>query len=237
MDRFASCYFCGDAFDASLSEYAVVPKELQPGEDGPTVVLCGACRRKLGAVVEAVVDAAEGEAAVDGTTTGRAAASDPADTEGGVESGDDGGGSLFEAGADDGRDPESQEPTTTAEEWESPGADADSDSEPDTEADSGQIGGGEETTEPTAAASEDAGDDSSTPEDDTSGTEPRLTKLEYNKVMRLLQNRQFPVEKAEIREVATSAYDIDPQEFDAVIEAAVSRDLIGVENGQFVDPE
>jgi len=55
--------------------------------------------------------------------------------------------------------------------------------------------------------------------------------------MRLLQNRPFPVDRREICEVATSAYEIDQQEFDAVIEAAVERDLIAVENGQFVEPE
>ncbi|MBX0287331.1 hypothetical protein [Haloarcula salinisoli] len=236
MDRFASCYFCGESFDASLSEYPVVPTALQPAEDGPTVVLCGTCRRKLGAVVEEVVDAAEGETVIDGTTTDRGAEPEPADigAGSGVESGDAGGGSLFEAGADDGGDPKSQAPTTTAEEWESP---AESDGEPDTETDSGQTGVGETDSEPTPTESDETGDDPATPDNDTSGAEPRLTKLEYNKVMRLLQNRPFPVDKAEIREVATSAYDIDPEEFDAVIEAAVSRDLIAVENGQFVDPE
>jgi len=64
-----------------------------------------------------------------------------------------------------------------------------------------------------------------------------MTKLEYNKVMRLLKNRPFPVDKAEIREVATSAYDIDQSEFEAVIDAAVSRGLIAERNGQFVEAE
>jgi len=64
-----------------------------------------------------------------------------------------------------------------------------------------------------------------------------MTKLEYNKVMRLLKNRPFPVDKAEIREVATSAYDIDQSEFETVIDAAVSRGLIAERNGQFVEAE
>ncbi len=64
---------------------------------------------------------------------------------------------------------------------------------------------------------------------------PSLTALEYNKVMRLLQNREFPVDQAEIKEVAVNAYDISESEFDAIIGAAVDKDLIGEENGKFVE--
>ena len=71
MDRFASCYFCGEAFDASLSEYPVVPEALQSPDEGPTVVLCRTCRRKLGAVVEEVVDAGQGEPVTDAARNGR----------------------------------------------------------------------------------------------------------------------------------------------------------------------
>ena len=63
---------------------------------------------------------------------------------------------------------------------------------------------------------------------------PSLTALEYNKVMRLLQNRDFPVERAEIHDVATSAYQISDREFDAIIDAAIQRGLLGEENGQLV---
>ncbi|WP_262180769.1 hypothetical protein [Haloarcula laminariae] len=221
MDRLASCYFCGDAFDASLSEYPVVPKELRPPEDGPTVVLCGDCRRKLGAVVEEVVAATEGaSAADDAAADGRNERADAA-LANGAESADSPRGSPLDDGTDD-------EPTTDADEWESPtrdGADEEaSTAGPDADA----------TGTPSDGATED--DDGSDAET-TDGSEPTLTKLEYNKVMRLLKNRAFPVDRTEIREVATSAYDIDPAEFDAVIEAAVSRDLIAVEDGQFVDPE
>jgi uncharacterized tellurite resistance protein B-like protein len=55
--------------------------------------------------------------------------------------------------------------------------------------------------------------------------------------MRLLQNREFPVEMAEIREVATSAYQLSDREFEAVIDAARKRDLIAVEDGQIIEGE
>jgi hypothetical protein len=48
----------------------------------------------------------------------------------------------------------------------------------------------------------------------------------YNRVIRLLQNREFPVQTAEIEEVAVNAYGIDPVDFRAVIDAAVEREVI-----------
>jgi predicted nucleic-acid-binding protein len=62
-----------------------------------------------------------------------------------------------------------------------------------------------------------------------------MTALEYNKVMRLLQNREFPVDRAEFKVVATNAYQIGDDEFDAVVEAAAKRDLIGLEGDQIVE--
>jgi len=221
MDRFASCYFCGEAFDASLSEYPVVPEALQSPDEGPTVVLCGTCRRKLGAVVEEVVDAGQGEPVTDAARNGRR---DPPATNG-AEPAESSNGSLLEDGP---AASESDDATATAAEaWESPVSD-------DEAADSANQTGDE--SDGTSRA--DGESDGASQADGESATddEPTLTKLEYNKVMRLLQNRPFPVDRGEIREVATSAYDIDPAEFDAVVEAAVERELIAVENGQFVEP-
>jgi predicted nucleic-acid-binding protein len=63
---------------------------------------------------------------------------------------------------------------------------------------------------------------------------PTLSALEYTKVMRLLENRELPVDREEIRVVATNAYEIRPAEFDAVVDAAVERGMIVEEDGQFV---
>jgi len=63
MDRLSSCYFCGAALDATLEEHPVVPGALHPGtETQKTVVLCRTCQRKLGAVLDTVVDAVEANA-------------------------------------------------------------------------------------------------------------------------------------------------------------------------------
>jgi hypothetical protein len=202
MDRLSSCYFCGGALDASLSEHPIVPSELRSADDkGSTVVLCSTCRRKLGAVVEEVVAAARDGSAAETATTARSAEAETPSTNGT---------SLFD-----------DEPTTEADEWKSPAA---------------RDAATESTTEASTASDDEPATEPSAASDDTADDEPTLTKLEYSKVMRLLENRPFPVDRGEIREVATSAYDISPDEFDAVIDAAVKRDLIAVENGQFVDP-
>ncbi|MFC6864829.1 hypothetical protein ACFQGE_15360 [Halomicroarcula sp. GCM10025817] len=245
MDRLSSCYFCGVAHDVSLSEYPVVPKQLHPSEQTQqTVVLCSSCRRKLATVVETVVTAARADQArSEGPTTSDTAAAD-----------DDTSGLLDESGLEPQPDP-----TVVGDANETPvddspeaGADTEGTAEPSAAASAGEPG---ETTSTGSAAETDDGavaDDhdadeagaatASDTEEDASANgadddQPSLTRLEYSKVMRLLQNRPFPVDRAEIREVAVNAYDIDPEQFDAITEAAIERGLIGEEDGQFVSTE
>lgn len=223
MSRLSSCYFCGGSLDVSLAEYPIVPKALQSADDeGSTVVLCSTCRQKLGAVVEEVVAAAETD-----TTPEAAIARDQSAETTATNAVEPTGGSLLDDTAHG--DPAANGAATPgAGEPDSPGSDSPvDDSATDEPAPTPHDEKTGPTTEPTGASDDEMTDDA----------EPKLTKLEYNKVMRLLQNRSFPVDRGEIREIATSAYEIDSQEFDAVIDAAVERDLIAVENGQFVDSE
>ena len=64
-----------------------------------------------------------------------------------------------------------------------------------------------------------------------------VSALEYNKVMRLLQNREFPVDRAEIQAVAANAYGLAELECAEVIDLAVDRGLIAERDGQLVRPE
>jgi len=72
------------------------------------------------------------------------------------------------------------------------------------------------------------------PSDDPSGgtSQPSLSALEYNKVMRLLQNREFPLDRAEIEAVATNAYDLSQSDCAAVIDLAIDRGLLEETDGQ-----
>jgi len=90
------------------------------------------------------------------------------------------------------------------------------------------------TDESGGADSEEGTDDA----DSADGT-PRasLSALEYNKVMRLLKNREFPVDRAEIEAVAANAYDLPPSDCAAVIDLAVERGLLEETDGQLSRPE
>ncbi|WP_424000158.1 hypothetical protein ACOZ4I_12890 [Haloarcula salina] len=250
MEQLSSCYFCGGALDVSLAEYPIVPKTLQPdAETQGTVVLCSTCRQKLAAIVEPVVEAAaNGGDETPGDVPDEQPASAP-DTAASAADTERENGTIDERGSDplDEGDRES----------------AATDGIVDPTADGTLLGGSDATDEPsgesgvatpsdatseartTADAAEESGPDTAAATDtdaasgdsDTTEQGPSLTKLEYNKVMRLLQNREMPVDRAEIREVAVNAYDIESEQFDAIIDAAVERDLIGQERGKLVEAE
>jgi hypothetical protein len=94
--------------------------------------------------------------------------------------------------------------------------------------------------EPDADGSNAEGESADTPSSEESGDDggeaaaQRVDTDTYNRVVRLLQNREFPVPTADIREVAVSAYDIDPADFRVAIDAAVDRGVL-VEDGDRLD--
>jgi len=240
MDRLSSCYFCGAALDASLSEYPVVPKSLQPdADDQQTVVLCPTCRRKLATVIETVVTAVDDERR---------------DTQRAPDQLEDQSDMMDESGMDPRPDPEDIADANESMDEDDGGLlggdDDGQSSRSSSTDDKGLLGGDDETQtdrrggeERTAndrqgreqsTATAESGSKSSTG-GDSSNDGPTLTRLEYNKVMRLLQNRELPVDRAEIREVALNAYDIDAGQFEAVIDAAIEKDLIAEESDRDLD--
>lgn len=79
------------------------------------------------------------------------------------------------------------------------------------------------------AGDDDAGAGGATDADDEAGADAApesISPFQYNKVMRLLENREFPVSVAEFESIATSAYQLDPSEVESVIQAAVDRGLL-----------
>jgi hypothetical protein len=70
--------------------------------------------------------------------------------------------------------------------------------------------------------------------DRSSGTPDTET---YNRVIRLLQNREFPVVTGEIEEVAVNAYGMEPTDFRAVVDAAVERGVIDERGDRLVRPD
>ena len=249
MDQLSSCYFCGGALDVSLSEYPIIPKSLDPeAEKQGTVVLCSTCREKLATIIEPAVEAAKADARDSVETASDAGAAqppgllddsetptdgEPTTTDSVVEPADNGS-LLGDDNASVADREQSAQSAETADATAEP--DATKPAETDITADTSDERAAESTAENdtgTVATETGRGDADSSESADS----PSLTKLEYNKVMRLLQNREMPVDRAEIREVAVNAYDIDGEQFDAIIDAAVDRDLIGQANGQLVESD
>jgi len=124
------------------------------------------------------------------------------------------------------------------------GAEADRD-----EVDGGDTPGSEEegedrTTGETGDGATAAGDGADGDQDQSGGgTDPEravtttVSALEHSKVMRLLQNREFPVDRAEIETIAASAYELSERECAAVIDLAVDRGLVAERDGQLVRPD
>ncbi|WP_121822396.1 hypothetical protein [Halostella salina] len=99
-------------------------------------------------------------------------------------------------------------------------------------------GGGatDDADDPTGGAGDAAGSGASERADPTSaGDAP--SQATYNRVVRLLQNREFPVERDEIATVAMNAYDIPPEDFDAVIQTAVNRGVLAEDGNYLQKPE
>jgi hypothetical protein len=91
--------------------------------------------------------------------------------------------------------------------------------------------------EPDESASETDSDSETASEDgDSLAARTTISALEYNKVMRLLQNREFPVDRQEIEAVATNAYDLRQSECAEVIDLAVDRGLIDEREGELHRP-
>ena len=73
------------------------------------------------------------------------------------------------------------------------------------------------------AAADESSESDTDPADVSVATVPRQT---YNKVVRLLQNRSFPVERETVVSVAATAYDIDRRDCERTIDALVENGVL-----------
>jgi len=64
-----------------------------------------------------------------------------------------------------------------------------------------------------------------------------VSALEYNKVMRLLQNREFPVDRTELIAVAASTDDLTEADCAAALDIAVDRGLLAEDGTRLVKPD
>ncbi len=248
MDPLSSCYFCGTALDEPLATYGVGDTEHAP------ITLCQGCHHKLESVFETAgieqdhLSAAPIEAEPGPTSTDRTDG-DEESTSGGS---DDAETSTEEDETEDSEDEDESEnseivtivdpssesdpdDTATADDPLTTESDA-SDILVDPEADDGPgAETADESTGETASETE-VGGQTNDGDGESLAAQTTISALEYNKVMRLLQNREFPVDREEIEAVATNAYDLRQSECAEVIDLAVDRGLIDEREGQLHRP-
>ncbi|MXR42855.1 hypothetical protein GRX01_16095 [Halobaculum sp. WSA2] len=234
--RALDCDFCGGTAGGA---YEVLPEGLDPAPDEQVrLVLCDSCRRTLDGVVAPLLDRldAGGAGNTDSSFAADAAGQgSPADDE------NDKGGEDDEGTAETGED--SGFGIDTA------GHDSPSPAELDLSAaddDHGETDGAHTVVEDDAAdATDDAADRTDGPGDDrggaaatreddpdATGTDADEEPAEFRTVMRFLNNREFPVDRAEVAEFAAGAYDLEDEEVREIFDYAIERGVLVEDDGQ-----
>ncbi|AGB17696.1 hypothetical protein Halru_3130 [Halovivax ruber XH-70] len=238
MRQLRTCDFCGD--DA-VGTFEIVPPELHPTEaEQRRVVLCGDCQPTLEELLEPLL--ARAGAAPTGET-GSEASGDDAQSNGQADQ------QASERDDQPETRPLSTRDTDDTTSRGTPGIETDaagdeagdvvtpSASERSTGDEGVAIQPGDKTaddTNPSATGTANASDDASTAtaaQADTSNT-PSAPKA-YGKVLRLLQNREFPMARADVEALAAGAYDLEDHQAEAVVDHAVEQGDL-VEDGRNV---
>ena len=221
MRQVRTCDFCGD--DAT-GLYEPLPASIP---DAPRLLLCDACRDRLSSVVDPLVahlggdgDAGVGPAssprdASSGASPGRtgpdAAADDLAEREWPEDPGE---ASVEPTGSADGEATDGPSRTSNRPSVE-PAADDDPDSTPES------VGAEAAAAAPSADPAEEVSVSESRDASGRSQTERGGAPRGYRKVMRFLENRQLPIDRAEAERLASEAYDLDAGEVGTAIDHAV----------------
>ena len=263
MPDLSACYFCGAAADAQVREYDVVPDDslrstatLCPGcrEKLETVlspVVRGAQPSdepvdvRLDAIEAGDADAAASTLEVESEDILAAAdrsrdAADAAPTSSEGSSASDEGDAP--AASSDAADETASTDGTDADPLAGSAGDSATDGiafgdESDASASSGADA--EPESEPTGAESTASGSDAASASASTGGAGSDVERPDadtYNRVVRLLQNREFPVNRSEFSDLASSAYDVPGDECAQVIDYAIQRGELVEESGMLKKP-
>lgn len=219
MRELRCCDFCdGDA----VGTFAVVPPELEPSEDEQRrVVLCGECRDRLRTLLEPLL-ARAGDDGADGRPRSGANESGSDDAESDT---DDVGNDTVVATANESTAARTRtsSPTATVSEPDDDRPDgADTDTDDGDALDDGSRSRGRVVDGVTIGQASDESDDGA-----TAAASDRSPKA-YGKVLRLLENRAFPMDRREAQQLAAGAYDLEQHEVSAIVDRAIER-------GEFVE--
>lgn len=183
--------------------YEPLPPDLAP--NSPRLLLCEACRDRLASVVDPLLDRLD----ADRLTPTDDATGDATDD------------ATGDAETRDGTEPDLRTPTSTD---ESPEIGPDAGTDANRASDAG--------TDPTP----DAGVDTNPVSEQEAGGRPvnqrKGTPRGYRKVMRFLENREFPLDRAEAEQLAADAYGLDPETVSAAVDHAVKYDRLSDVGGE-----
>ncbi|QSX00712.1 hypothetical protein [Haloterrigena alkaliphila] len=232
MRELRSCDFCGA--DA-VGTFAVVPPELEPTEaEQRRVVCCNDCKDRLETLLEPLL----ARAGVDvGDRSG--------DESGGGETAGESGAVVASADESTRKRSRTSSPNATVSDADAGITDsasdtdgADDESPSDSVLEDGISFERNESDESETAAATQADDEaidfdeSATDEtnDDSGSGDATRPPNGYGKVLRLLRNREFPMKRSAVENLAAGAYDLEADEVDAIVDHAV-------ENGEFVEKQ
>lgn len=225
MRELRTCDFCGGE---AVGTFAVVPPELEPTEaEQRRVVCCSDCKDRLETLLEPLL----ARAGVDGVDATGSDAGDANSRDGDGESGtptsDETDEETVVASSDESTGPRSRSSSPNASD---PGADSGSDSalgQGITVERSGPADAGDESTanETGETPNEGSGDAAT---DGTATASANQAPKGYSKVIRLLQNREFPMKRRAVENLVAGAYDLESYEVEAIVDHAI-------EEGTFVE--
>ncbi|WP_312910173.1 hypothetical protein [Natronosalvus caseinilyticus] len=210
MRAIHTCDFCGEP---AAGTFEIVPAALEPGEhEQRRAVLCNACHDRLETLLEPLLDRLEG----------------------GNESGRDGNGRSSRDGVASeigGTPPETDDVAVSiGGNDETRAADG---SRSDNAGGAARASGQGVTTEPNADIEQESAEVDAEPDDrnieSASGNDSQPPAA-YGKVLRLLRNRELPMDRADLEGLAAGAYDLENHEVDAIIDHALAEGKL-VEDG------
>ncbi|MFP8954639.1 hypothetical protein ACLI4Z_16980 [Natrialbaceae archaeon A-arb3/5] len=242
MRALRNCDFC-DA--EAVGAFEIVPPELDPTEaEQRRVVLCRDCQTRLESLLEPLLaragvtaesddtdpesapSSASSSASSDDPSSGTVDPETPQPTTG-IAFGDDDGASE----ADDVTDSDHSMPgdgdDSSSLLGSASGSDeAETSSVDETAAEAEATGddkSGESSDQPVSAgeSSDSTESDTASSADSVSATRPPQA---YAKTIRLLRNREFPMERDDVEELAAGAYDLEPSTATAIVDHALEND-------------
>lgn len=210
MRQLSGCDFCGDTASGT---FEVLPASYDPEGEGKRMLLCDHCRGALASILDPLLDAKMADVEPDITPDQRLDA----------------------------------EPTSVGSTDADPSTDADSptDGDSSTDAESATSFPDDDAVTPSAdgvPTDESSTDESSSDSSETSatgsamaatgaGSSSRVPKG-YRKVLRFLENREFPIDRTEAVEVTAGAYGMDEAAVEAAIDHAVKHDRMKSFDGE-----